>query len=67
MLLAEEAAQSSSTFTGFDLFIILFTIIIIVGLYRLVVSKKKNYFAIGFCGVSLATFLFMDYIMISGW
>ncbi|CAM2936930.1 hypothetical protein PASE110613_08495 [Paenibacillus sediminis] len=67
MLLA-EAAQSTSTFSFFDIIMLLFTVIIFIGVYRLMgTSGKKNYFAIGFGIVSLLVFLFSDFIMIKGW
>lgn len=67
MFLAEEAAKATSTFTGFDIFVILFTIIIAIGVIRLLVAKKKNPFAIGFGLVSLAVFVTLDVIMVMGW
>ncbi|GKS14806.1 MULTISPECIES: DUF2759 family protein [Paenibacillus] len=66
MLFAEEAAQASS-FSGFDPFVIIFTILIAIGLVRLFAAKRKNVFAIAFALVSLAVFLFMDVVMIKGW
>ncbi|EGL13626.1 MULTISPECIES: DUF2759 family protein [Paenibacillus] len=66
MLFAEEAAQASS-FSGFDPFVIIFTILIAIGLVRLFAAKRKNVFAIAFALVSLAVFLFMDFVMIKGW
>lgn len=67
MYLAEEAASSTSTFTGFDIFILLFTVILVFAMYQLVKSEKKNFFAIGFTFVTLVLFLFMDVTMILGW
>ncbi|MDO3678777.1 hypothetical protein [Paenibacillus ehimensis] len=67
MFLAEEAAQATSTFSGFDIFVILFTIIIAIGIIRLLGAKKKNPFAIGFGLVSLAVFVTLDVIMVMGW
>ena len=43
---------------------LLFTVIIAVGLIRLVSQQKKNIFAIGWGAVCLLVFLFVDYIMI---
>ncbi|UUZ82660.1 DUF2759 domain-containing protein [Paenibacillus sp. P26] len=54
-------------FSGFDPFVILFTIIIAIGIVRLLGAKKKNPFAIGFGLVSLAVFLTMDVVMVLGW
>lgn len=66
MLFAEEAA-TTSTFSGFDPFVLLFTVVIAIGFIRLMMSPKKNLFAIGFSFVALIVFAFMDYVMISGW
>lgn len=65
--LAEEAAKEPSRFSGFDPFIIAFTILIAIGLVRLLGAPQKNKFAIGFAFVSLATFLFMDVVMVMYW
>ncbi|MNH98699.1 hypothetical protein D3C73_514430 [compost metagenome] len=62
---AEEAA--AGTFTWFDPFVLAFTLVIAIAFIRLIMASKKNVFAIGFCFVALATFLFMDFVMISGW
>ncbi|MDF2961686.1 MAG: hypothetical protein K0S39_3421 [Paenibacillus sp.] len=67
MFIAAEAAQEASKFTGFDPFVILFTIIIAVGCIRLLAAPKKNLFAIGFSGVSLLVFLVMDAVMVLNW
>jgi hypothetical protein len=67
MLFAAEAAKTPSAYTNFDIFVLVFTLVIAIGLFRLVKSPKKNLFAIGFAGVSLVVFLLMDYIMVSGW
>jgi hypothetical protein len=68
MLFAEEAAKATtSTYSGFDPFIIIFTIIIAAGLIRLFRARKKNLFAIGFSAVALIVFLIMDVIAIKGW
>lgn len=66
MLLA-EAAGATTKFNGFDIFVILFTIVILIGLVRLVKAPKKNLFAIGFTIVSLLVFLITDYAMIKNW
>jgi len=65
MFLAEEA--TASTFSMFDPFILIFTVLIAIGVVRLLMAPKKNKFALGFGGVSLVVFLFLDVIMISGW
>ncbi|MBU7317644.1 hypothetical protein [Paenibacillus oleatilyticus] len=67
MFLAEEAAKSTSTFSGFDIFVILFTLVIAIGLIRLLGAKKKNPFAIGFGLVSLAVFVTLSVVMVMGW
>ncbi|WP_248929470.1 hypothetical protein [Paenibacillus hamazuiensis] len=67
MFLAAEAAATASNFNGFDVFVILFTIVIAIGVIRLLAASKKNPFAIGFGLVSLATFLFMDVVMVMHW
>lgn len=67
MFLAEGAATTASTFSGFDPFVILFTIVIAIGVIRLLAVPKKNPFAIGFGLVSLAVFLTMDVVMVLGW
>jgi hypothetical protein len=59
--------QGTSNFTFFDVFMIVFTIILAIGLFRLVTAEKKNYFAIGFTLLALLTFLYMDYNMVKNW
>jgi hypothetical protein len=64
MFLAEEAAKTSS-FDPFDILMIVFTVLIFIGFVRLLMQRpRKNVFAIGFTAVSLALFLYVDYIMI---
>lgn len=68
MFLAEEAAAATaSKFHTFDLFMILFTILLIVAAVRLVSAPVKNKFAIGFTGFSLFVFIVLDIFMIQGW
>lgn len=68
MFLAEEAAtQSAGTFSGFDMFMIAFTVIIAWGLFRLVKSKERNLFALGFTTVCLLVFLVADFLMVLSW
>jgi hypothetical protein len=67
MILAAETAAKTSNFTGFDPFVIIFTILIALGLYRIIRSPRRTPFAIAFASVSLLVFLFMDVVMISGW
>ncbi|WP_123042180.1 hypothetical protein [Cohnella candidum] len=66
--LAEQAAESASTFQTFDIFMVLFTILIVIGLVRLLLTRpRKNMFAIGFAVVALIIFVVADAKMISGW
>jgi hypothetical protein len=67
MYLAEEATQSASTFMGFDIFMVLFTILIAAAVLSEAKKSKKNLFAIGFGTVSLLVFLVADVIMVKGW
>jgi hypothetical protein len=67
MLLAAEAAKTASAYTSFDPFVLILTVIIAIGFIRLLLVRRKNIFAIGFTFVTLATFVFMDYVMIQGW
>ncbi len=66
MLLA-AAGEVTTTFNGFDIFMILFTIVILIGVLRLLKESKKNLFAIGFGILSLLIFLASDAIMIKAW
>lgn len=67
MLLAEAAVQEASKFNTFDVFMILFTILIFVGVVRLLRAPQKNKFAIAFGVVSLLVFLVSDYAMVMHW
>jgi multisubunit Na+/H+ antiporter MnhC subunit len=67
MILAAEGAAKTSTFSGFDPFVLIITLLIAIGVFRLFRAEKKNLFAIAFGLVSLAVFVFMDVVMISGW
>ncbi|MCM3635922.1 MULTISPECIES: hypothetical protein [Paenibacillus] len=61
-----QVAEETSKIDPFDWFMLAFTVIIAIGLFRLLKAKpKKNVFAIGFASVSLAVFLFIDYVMIT--
>ncbi|AZN38470.1 hypothetical protein [Paenibacillus albus] len=65
MFLAEQAANTLTKFDPMDIMMLLFTIVIFIGLVRLIMARpKKNVFAIGFTAVSLAVFLFANYVMI---
>jgi uncharacterized membrane protein YwaF len=69
MLIAEDAAAAAATshFSGFDIFVILFTLLILFGVIRSIGAKKKNLLAIGFGVVCLAVFLIMDVVMVMNW
>ncbi|QWU15823.1 hypothetical protein SAMN04487895_10240 [Paenibacillus sophorae] len=67
MLLAEAATATASRFHTFDVFMILFTVLITVGVVRLLRAPQKNKFAIAFGVVSLLVFLVSDYAMIKYW
>ncbi|WP_410512550.1 hypothetical protein PaeBR_21710 [Paenibacillus sp. BR2-3] len=68
MLLAEAVAQEApKLFHTFDVFMILFTILIFIGVIRLLKAPQKNKFAIGFGVVSLLVFLISDYAMVMNW
>lgn len=67
MLLAEAAVQEASKFNTFDVFMILFTILIFMGVVRLLKAPQKNKFAIAFGVVSLLVFLVSDYAMVMHW
>ncbi|SDS58156.1 hypothetical protein SAMN05444162_1792 [Paenibacillaceae bacterium GAS479] len=62
-----EAVATSSTFNTFDIFMVLFTILIAIGLVRLVVQKQKNIFAIGWTAACLLVFLIVDFFMVKIW
>jgi len=67
MLFAQEAEQTVTKFQTFDIFVILFTIVIAIGLMRLLAAPVKNKFAIGFTIVSLLVFLVLDVLMVRHW
>ncbi|MEY4479844.1 MAG: hypothetical protein RLZZ267_522 [Bacillota bacterium] len=60
-------AETTTTFSGFDIFMIVFTVLIAIGLYRLLKFKPLNKFAIGFTAIALAVFLYSDYLMVLNW
>jgi hypothetical protein len=64
---AAATAAKTSTFSGFDPFVIIFTIVIAIGFLRLLTAKKKNKFAIGFSFVALVVFALMSVVAVSGW
>lgn len=68
MFLAEQTTEAASSFQMFDIFMVLFTILIAIGLVRLLLQRpRKNKFAIGFAVVALIIFLVADFKMVSGW
>ena len=68
MYLTEQVEEATSTFQGFDVFMVLFTILIVIGLVRLLLQRpRKNRFAIGFAVVALIIFVVADVKMVSGW
>lgn len=68
LFLAEEAVEESTrSFATFDLFLIVFTIIIAIGAYRLAKAEKRNLFALGFTTVCLLVFLAVDFLMVLSW
>jgi hypothetical protein len=68
MFLAAEAVKATTkTFDVFDIFVLIFTLIIAIGVIRSVAAPQKNKIAIGFGLVSLLVFLFMDMIMVKTW
>lgn len=67
-VLAEEAAAGGvARFHTFDIFVILFTIIMVVAVLKLLAAPVKNKFALGFATVSLLVFLFVDVVMVKNW
>lgn len=58
---------TTSNFSGFDIFMIVLTVLIAIGFVRLLRAKPQNKFAIGFAGIALAVFLFSDYLMVLNW
>ncbi|GAB6927506.1 hypothetical protein JCM10914A_14890 [Paenibacillus sp. JCM 10914] len=66
-MIIAAAADASATFKHFDIFMILFTILIFVGVVRLLMARQKNKFAIAFGLVSLFVFLYSDYAMVMNW
>jgi hypothetical protein len=54
-----------SSFHGFDLFMIAFTLVSLYGLVRSI--RAKNMFAVAFCSVTVLTFLFANAIMALHW
>jgi hypothetical protein len=65
MFLAEAAATTN--FSGFDIFMVVFTVLIALGFIRLLKVKPLNKFALGFAAISLLVFLFSDFLMVLNW
>lgn len=61
------ATEETVRFFMFDIFMVLFTILIALGVYRLMKEPKKNKFALGFAGTSLIIFLIADLLMVLNW
>ncbi|PDO11159.1 MAG: hypothetical protein BLM47_03905 [Candidatus Reconcilbacillus cellulovorans] len=66
MLLAQTASQVSR-FHTFDIFVVLFTIVILIGVIRQFRAKPKNRLAIVFGLICLAVFLWLDVLMVANW
>jgi hypothetical protein len=65
---ASKAAETSvNSFDPFDIFMIVFTLIIAWGVVRSFKARPQNKFALGFGVVALVVFLFMDAIMVLHW
>ncbi len=69
MFLVETATEAVvSTYEHFDIFMVIFTVLIAIGLLRLLMQRpRKNVLAIGFSAVALLVFLAADVKMVSGW
>ena len=66
MFLAEEA-EKTSNFAAFDLFVIAFTILTAIGVFRLLKAQRKNKFAIAVGTICLLTFLLIDALVVINW
>lgn len=66
-LAATEAASTTVNFYMFDIFMLLFTVVIAIGLFRLLKSDRRNLFALGFTSICLLVFLATDALMIMNW
>ncbi|MWV46672.1 hypothetical protein GRF59_23975 [Paenibacillus sp. HJL G12] len=66
-MIAEAAASAVSKFNTFDIFMVLFTVLILIGTVRLITQPVKNKFAIGFSIVCLLVFLASDFAMVQNW
>jgi hypothetical protein len=57
----------SFNWTGYDPFMILFTILIAWGFLRQLREPERDMFSFGFTAVSLALFLAVDALMVLNW
>lgn len=62
-----SAAAEVSRFDPFDIFMILFTLVIAWAVMRSLKARPQNKFAIAFGVVALLVFLFMDVVMVLHW
>lgn len=62
-----EAAEAAGVFSTFDIFMIVFTIILAFAVYRLAKQKQRNLFALGFTSICFLTFLGIDFLMLLSW
>lgn len=67
MLFLLEQTTNKFNFSPFDVFMILFTILIAAGLVRLIKSPERNKFAIGFTTIALLVFVAIDGLMVLHW
>jgi hypothetical protein len=54
-------------FHGFDIFMILFTVVLVWGAVREIRRQPKNLFALGFLGITLLVFGLLDVLMVLNW
>jgi predicted membrane-bound mannosyltransferase len=64
MFYLAEAATTATAFDFMDIIMLLFTVLIAIGLVRLIKQPKRNYFGIAFTTLALAVFLFANVIMV---
>lgn len=61
------AEQGGINFNGFDIFMFVFTLILLIAVVRLLRAKEKNFFAIAVAIIALGTFVFLNIAMIRLW
>jgi predicted membrane-bound mannosyltransferase len=67
-LAAQATATAGSNFETFDIFMMLFTLLIVIGFVRLLLDRpRKNRFAIAFTTVALIVFAIADVKMVTSW